>query len=119
MGIYTIHEDAVTAEELPGRKHKMVVKPNDMGTKNVCAGTVVYPGNTRIPPHAHEKEEGVLYVLEGEGNIYFNGKPEQIRKGTFMVIPKGVEHFIETTTDSGLKFIYVFTPPVIRKINNK
>lgn len=112
METYVIHENEVTAKNLPGRKHKMVVRPDNMGTKNMCAGVAVFPGNAHAPSHLHEKEEEVLYVLKGEGNIYFEGKSEQIREGSFMFVPKGMQHSLEATTEKDLKVFYVFSPPV-------
>ncbi len=114
MQRFTIHESKVITKALPGRKHKMVVRPDNMGTKNMCAGVAVFPGNAHAPSHVHEKEEEILYVLEGEGNMYFEGKPERIKGGTFMFVPKGVEHSLEATTDKDLKVFYVFSPSVVQ-----
>ena len=114
MEIHTIHESEVTTKDLPGRKHKMVVRPDNMGTKNMCAGVAAFPGNAHAPSHVHEKEEEILYVLEGEGNMYFDGKPEGITEGSFMFVPKGVKHSLEATTEKDLKVFYVFSPSVIQ-----
>ena len=114
MEIYTIHESEVMTKDLPGRKHKMVIRPDNTGTKNMCAGVAVFPGNAHAPSHVHEKEEEILYVIEGEGNMYFDGKPERIREGSFMFVPVGVKHSLEATTGKALKVFYVFSPPVIQ-----
>ena len=114
MGKHTIHEGEVVAKDLPGRKHKMVVRPDNMGTRNMCAGVAVFPGNAHAPSHVHKKEEEILCVLEGKGNMYFDGKPEPIREGTFMFVPKGMRHSLEATTNKDLKVFYVFSPPTIQ-----
>lgn len=114
MGTRVIHESEVMAEDLPGRKHKMVVRPDNMRTKNMCAGVAIFPGNSHAPSHIHQKEEEILYVLEGEGNMYFKGKPEHIREGSFMLVSPGMEHSLEATTEKNLKVFYVFSPPVIQ-----
>ena len=112
MQKFTIHENEIMAKDLPGRKHKMAVRPDNMGARNMCAGVAVFPGNAHAPSHVHEKEEEILYVLEGEGNMYFQEKPERIREGTFMFVPKGARHSLEATTDKDLKVFYAFSPPV-------
>ncbi|MCK4816162.1 cupin domain-containing protein [bacterium] len=114
MEIHTIHESEVATKDLPGRKHKMVVRPDNIGAKNMCAGVAVFPANAHAPSHMHEKEEEILYVLKGEGNMYFDGKPERIKEGSFMFVPKGVRHSLEATSDKDLKVFYVFSPPVIQ-----
>lgn len=114
MGTHTIHEKDVMEKHLPGRKHKMVVRSDNMNATSMCAGVAVFPANKHAPSHVHEKEEEILYVLGGEGNMYFDGKPEQIREGSFMFVPKGLEHSLEATTDEDLKVFYVFSPPVVQ-----
>lgn len=112
MKKYTIHGNEVEAKELPGRRHKMVVRPDNMGAATMCAGEAVFPGNAHAPVHVHADAEEILYVISGRGRMYFNGKPEDIEPGTFMFAPAGVEHSIEATTNEDLKVFYVFSPPV-------
>jgi len=114
MGKYVIHENDIETKQLPGRSHKMVLRPDNIGSKNMCAGVAVFPANKHAPSHVHEKEEEMLYVLAGEGNMYFNGKAEPIKEGTFMFVPKAVEHSLEATTDNDLKVFYVFSPPTVQ-----
>lgn len=114
METYTIHESEVKAKDLPGRRHKMVIRPDNMKTKNMCAGIAVFPANKHAPAHVHKNEEEILYVLSGSGNMYFDGKPEAIKPGMFMFVPTGVEHSLEAITDEDLKVFYVFSPPVIQ-----
>jgi len=112
MKKHTIHERDVEAVSLPGRDHKMVVKPQNIGSKFMCAGVADFPANAHAPAHAHQKEEEILYVLSGQGNMYFDGVPEPLEPGTFMFVPPGVEHSLESTTNEILKVFYVFSPPV-------
>jgi len=114
MKKYTIHEDDVAAKKLEGREHKMVIQPATMNAKNMCAGTAFFPLNGKAPPHVHQKEEEILYVLSGEGRMYFNGVAEELVPGTFMYVPQGIEHRIMPVSPEGLKVFYVFSPPVIQ-----
>lgn len=112
MKKYTRHENDVVAKKLAGREHKMVVQPETMNSRNMCAGVAFFPINEKAPPHVHEKEEEILYVLGGEGKMYFNGVGEELIPGTFMYVPRGVEHRIAPASPEGLKVFYVFSPPV-------
>lgn len=112
MRKYTIHENEIESVSLPGRRHKMVVKPENMGAGNMCAGIAVFPAGKHAPAHVHQGEEEVLYVLSGAGKMYFNGQAEVIIPGTFMLAPPGVEHSLEAAPGEDLKVFYVFSPPV-------
>jgi mannose-6-phosphate isomerase-like protein (cupin superfamily) len=114
MAEHTVHEDSVPAKQLPGRSHKMIVRPDNLGATTMCAGVAVYPSDGHAPPHVHPEAEEILYVLEGKGAIHMDGKAEAIREGVFIFVPKGVAHSLEATTGSDLKVFYVFSPPVVQ-----
>jgi mannose-6-phosphate isomerase-like protein (cupin superfamily) len=42
--------------------------------------------------HAHEQEDEMFYVLEGELDIEFRDGVVGLSKGEMLVVPKGVEH---------------------------
>jgi mannose-6-phosphate isomerase-like protein (cupin superfamily) len=111
----TIHEDQVEYKNLPGRDHKMIIGPQNFGgAKNMCFGVAVFPPVSHAPPHVHGKEEEIIYILSGQGEIYFDGKPEPLRPGTCVYIPPGIEHSIRNLTKEPMKLSYVFSPPVIQ-----
>lgn len=108
---FTIHENDVNAVDLPGRVHKMVIKP-ETGSNRMCAGVATFPAGKHAPPHVHEDAEEILYVVSGSGRMYFAGQPEVINPGTFMFVKPGVEHSLEADAGVDLKVFYVFSPPV-------
>jgi len=112
MSRYTIHERDVEAVSLPGRHHKMVIKPENMNSEAMCAGVAVFPAGKHAPAHVHEEAEEILYVLAGTGSMYFDGTPERLEPGTFMLAKRGIEHSLEADAGEDLKVFYVFTPPV-------
>ena len=74
--MYTIHERDVEAKELPGRKHKMIIGPDNFGAaKTMCFGVADFPPNAHAPGHVHDVQEEILYVLSGAGEMYFDGSP--------------------------------------------
>lgn len=42
--------------------------------------------------HRHEEEDELFMVLHGELKIAFRDRVETIRKGEFIIVPRGVEH---------------------------
>ncbi len=111
--MYTINESEVEAKELPGRKHKMIVSPLHFGkSKNMAFGVADFPPESHAPEHVHQKEEEIIYFMSGHGEMFFNGKPEKIRKGTISFIPPTVTHSIKNDSNEVMHLVYVFSPPV-------
>ena len=106
-----IHEDEVDSVDLPGRAHKMVIRPAT-GSETMCAGVATFPAGRHAPAHVHDQAEEILYVLSGSGRMYFDGRPKTIRPGSFMLVRPGVEHSLEANPQADLKVFYVFSPPV-------
>jgi len=111
---HIIHESEVAAKQLPGRSHKMILRPDNVGTENMCFGVADFPANAHAPEHIHENEEEIIYILSGEGEIYFDGKPEPVKPGSCVFIPGNVVHSINNTSDEVMKLAYVFSPPVVQ-----
>lgn len=42
--------------------------------------------------HKHEDEDELFYVLDGELRIEFRDKTAVIKKGEFIIVPRGIEH---------------------------
>ena len=111
--MYVTHEDNTLAKELPGRKHKMIVGPHIFGrSNNMCFGVAGFPPNSHAPEHVHKKEEEIIYFITGYGEMFFNGKPEKIRKGSIAFIPPNVKHSIKNDSNEVMNLVYVFSPPV-------
>jgi quercetin dioxygenase-like cupin family protein len=113
MSKHTVHESEVEFVKLTGRDHKMIVGPNKaMEARNMAFGVADCPPNAHAPAHVHPKEEEIIYVMSGKGEIYFDGIPEPVEPGTVAYAPVGVEHSINNQSDEVLKIVYVFSPPV-------
>lgn len=112
MKKYTIHEEEVKAVSLPGREHKMIIGPDHFGkSKNMCFGVATFPANQHAPAHVHDRQEEIIYIICGEGEVYFDGVPEHVEPGSCIYIPPGIEHSINNQSDIGMKLVYAFSPP--------
>ena len=111
--MYIIHESEVEAKELPGRKHKMIVSPWHFGkSRNMCFGIADFPPNSHAPEHVHPEEEEIIYFITGYGEMFFDGKPEKIKKGSVAFIPSKIKHSIKNNSNETMNLVYVFSPPV-------
>ena len=112
--MYVINESDIEAEDLPGRKNKTIVGPKNLGkSKNMLFGIVSLSPNSILPGHVHKKEEEIVYFLNGCGEMFFNGIPEKIKKGSVAYVPPGVEHSINNKSNEIMNIIYVFSPPKV------
>lgn len=68
--------------------------------------------------HRHNNAETVLYIVEGQGEVYHNGTWLKVKAGDRIRIGKGVFHGVRTGNDS-LFFISVQSPPILDKASGK
>jgi mannose-6-phosphate isomerase-like protein (cupin superfamily) len=80
----------------------------DTGSPDVTQfiGTIP-PG--RAPNHSHVYDE-VIYVLEGQGTVYVEGRSFPIEPGTCMHLPALVEHALENGGQTPMRVLGVFHP---------
>ena len=71
------------------------VSAQSAGANAICMHLLTIPPGARSQPHLHERHETVVYVLEGEGSMYWGeGLREHltVRAGQFLYIPANVPH---------------------------
>ncbi|OGA09365.1 MAG: hypothetical protein A3D95_02030 [Betaproteobacteria bacterium RIFCSPHIGHO2_12_FULL_69_13] len=73
--------------------------------------TVIVPGRSAFPFHAHHANEEMFFVLEGRGTIRIGKDRHPIRKGDFISLPPGrrYAHQIVNTSTRPLRFLAVST----------
>ena len=71
----------------------------------------VAPGQTSAI-HRHNGTDSVLLVIEGSGTIHVGESSYAVRKGTRIIIGKGVFHGVSTEGE-GLTFLSVQSPPIL------
>jgi uncharacterized RmlC-like cupin family protein len=65
------------------------------GSQGLWMGMIRIPPGARAHPHLHEDHETAIYVLEGEGEMWYGDQMEEhitFAAGDFMYIPAGVPH---------------------------
>jgi quercetin dioxygenase-like cupin family protein len=64
--------------------------------------------------HADDAEE-VIYVADGEGEIFISGRQEKLEAGGFQLVPMGVQHDIYAYGDVTLRLLSFF--PSVRVVS--
>lgn len=62
------------------------------------------------PPHRHENEDEVFYVLEGEFEINYGGQTVVARKGDVVAVGKGVTHSFRNVGAGEGRLLVTITP---------
>lgn len=63
-----------------------------------------------VKPHKHNHHTEHVYIIDGEGTFYLDGKKTHVKKGDWIFIPKGAVHAVKTTSDVPMKVISVQSP---------
>jgi uncharacterized cupin superfamily protein len=73
--------------------------------------TVIPPGKSAWPFHAHHANEEMFFVLEGRGSIRIGESSHKIRAGDFISLPPGREsaHQIVNDSNAPLRYLAVST----------
>lgn len=64
------------------------------------------PGAT-IGLHTHDTSSEVIYILEGNGKVLYDGEYEEVKAGICHYCPKGHEHSLINDSDADLIFFAV------------
>jgi uncharacterized RmlC-like cupin family protein len=67
------------------------------GSRALCMTALTLPDGARAKTHLHQSIETAVYVLEGEAEMYFGARLEQLLSATageYIYIPADVPHLV-------------------------
>ena len=112
----TINQKATVATNGQGRKFNVLghsitnvlAKQNTDG--NYYVFEVVTPPGHGIPPHVHDREDELIYVLEGEFGIMLGDKQFQAKSGDEIFFPRHIPHAFQNTGSKAGKTLWTVVP---------
>lgn len=63
-----------------------------------------------LNPHRHDEFDQLVYIASGRCNYYIDGVAHDLGAGSFLLVPRGAEHYVEPTEGPCIN-IDIFTPP--------
>lgn len=63
-----------------------------------------------VGDHVHQVQEQIYHVLEGEGLLMLDGKPNLLRRHDYVFIPPGVRHSFTNNGLAPLVFLVITSP---------
>jgi mannose-6-phosphate isomerase-like protein (cupin superfamily) len=109
--IKIVHEQDIIPTKFQLRDSARLItkerEQSDLVSLHIC--TVPAPFES---PEISYKEDELMYVIEGEGVMVFDGETHDFRPGTAMYIPAGCKYHQRATSD--LKLLIIIAPPRLR-----
>lgn len=84
----------------------MLVK-SDAGRAAVFLADHTVPAGYGVPPHIHDGEDEVFYILEGELTLVSARGEMKARPGDTAVLPRGAMHGFRNDTAAPVRFLVV------------
>lgn len=103
--------DSVATISSHGGEMHIVTSPKTTGSKEVVMGRSRLPGYEKVKPHVHDYSEETFFVIKGRGKIYMQGHGDvEFSVGDSILVPKGVVHWIENTSEETMEVIFAVAP---------
>jgi quercetin dioxygenase-like cupin family protein len=72
------------------------------------------PPFARVPvPHIHRKYDETIFGVDGTMTWTLNDKPNEIRRGTTLFIPRGTSHFYANRSGKAARVLCLQTPGIM------
>ena len=108
--MFVSHRDLVAKHELHDPSMKSVEKQILIGPEQGWADHVMrlftLGQGGYAPRHCHPWPH-IMYVVEGEGNLFMEGKDYPLRSGSVAYVPSDSEHQVSNTGDHPFIFICI------------
>ncbi|HET7171965.1 MAG TPA: cupin domain-containing protein [Gaiellales bacterium] len=100
---------AVTWDDIPGETARGGVHRRGFGTENVLLVMHDLAPDMDLSPHSHEFDQ-IAVIVEGDAIYHVGDRRNRVGPGSVLLIPAGVEHYIEPTSSTPVKNLDVFAP---------
>ena len=112
-GLLQIKEGSLQVEEYDVFRVTQLTRDTELEHLVACDFVRVEPGR-ESEIHRHNNAETILYILDGEGEVYHNGVWLRVKRRDRVRIGKGVWHGVRTGMKA-ITFISVQSPPILDK----
>jgi quercetin dioxygenase-like cupin family protein len=100
---------AVRWDEIPDEPVRPGIRRRAFGTEEVLLVMNHCEPGMDVRPHSHEFDQ-IAMITKGRALYHIGEEPNEVGPGSLMLIPAGVEHYIEPIGDEVVENIDVFAP---------
>lgn len=108
-GLKVVNVKDVEAICREGRTSWILVSEKTVGAQNLAMGVNETHVGGSVPRHKHEKEEEVMFFLQGKGQFITESETIELEPGICVYNPPGEFHSIVNTGDEVLKFVWIYS----------
>jgi quercetin dioxygenase-like cupin family protein len=105
-----LYNQVIAWDDIPETEVRKGVRRRVYSTDEVMLAYHRLDVGMDLNPHTHEDFDQLVYIAEGRCNYYINGVAHEMTAGTFLLVPRGAEHYIEPLEDPCVN-IDIFVPP--------
>ena len=87
------------------------VSPFTWGSNQYSAGVQVLEPGAHVREHAHQRNEEMLFIAEGEGVALIDDAEYALAPGTLIIVDRFAQHKLTNTGASQMKIFWVILPP--------
>lgn len=106
--MYCKNSDEYIKNEIPKTKSTTISILSPDQEKDFLVRKITMLANGSMPNHTNEIQHQ-QYVLSGEAKVVVGNEVYHAKKGDFIYIPAGVNHYYETCYDVGYEFLCMIT----------
>lgn len=103
-GVVVNWDDIPSVEIRPGVRRKVY------STDSVMLARHELSLEMELNPHSHADFDQLVFIASGECEYFFDGEARKMGPGSFLLVPRGVEHFVRPTIAPCIN-IDIFSPP--------
>lgn len=100
----------VNWDRIPQREIRPGVRRRIFATEEVLIAHHELEVGMDLNPHTHEDFDQLVYIAAGRCNYYVDGVANDMTPGSFLLVPRGAEHYVEPTEGPCVN-IDIFAPP--------
>ena len=100
---------AVTWDDVPSEPVRPGVRRRGFGTSDVLLVLNECEPGMDLRPHSHDFDQ-IAMITKGRAIYHIGDEPNEVGPGSVMLIPAGVEHYIEPVGEQTVENIDVFAP---------
>ena len=90
--------------------HEVTVKLHSWDGNDNYVFAMISPPGSGIPPHVHEKEDEVIYILEGRFEVMVGGEVFQATAGDCLNFVRNIPHAYTNTGATDAKTLWYVSP---------
>ncbi len=112
MPVRIVNLSEIPLQHLPGRDLQWIVTPETIGAEKLSVAVMTCPAGAIVRPlDSHRDIEEVLFILEGEGEVYVNGERAFFKKGDAVLLPANSKHQVRNVGNGSLITVSIFSAP--------